>query len=672
MGYKQRYSLLKIIPFILGIIYIVISLGTFLSGDYFYAFLDFSIGLLLFYPAFNERVNFVTFIKRFFSYYLIIFIVFLIFTNFNKASLYAFLTSIILASISHITENKYGKKLAKEYMPIQTIQEKPEKSKSKFQEDTNDNGTKKLIGDLEVINVAKESKKIKEEILYAKQKVKRLYQNKSKVKSESKDKEEIKAFFASLQKKRKIPLSEYKQGIILSDANFNLFYSFLNSTNKSLKILCWRIDEKLLSELLWFLKDKDISVEIIAKNRTNPGYLNEFKKYCSKLEINSKHRTKIHAKLIVKDGTSLIGGSSNFTEASMSETGYFLDCNIITNHKPTIQSAIDLFNSIYDNKDYTKGIKDSKLMYSRNDKDYLPLSLKPYFEQEKEEIILLFSCKQVDKRIVERIIGWNPSTQIKLYVSDYWSTSEISNENLVSMKWLYETFINVYKNVTVIPIKSNVHSKLYLFNGQGIAFVSSQNLTVSSWQSLLETGVTTDNKSDFEYLMSLIKSFKKSQLSKIESTDWEETNKPEDTFSGSEYERSIGLPWELPEANSEWKIQKTRNIVYFKLVKGRPSENKSELSQFQGSRDKTKEIIKSPLLQELESRHLYKQATTDLRSSPTRYTLTGKLSKRKIIRGMEAELAHFKKRYELESDGEKKKKLEEAIKYREKELEKYY
>ena len=77
MGYKQRYSLLKIIPFILGIIYIVISLGTFLSGDYFYAFLDFSIGLLLFYPAFNERVNFVTFIKRFFSYYLIIFIVFL-------------------------------------------------------------------------------------------------------------------------------------------------------------------------------------------------------------------------------------------------------------------------------------------------------------------------------------------------------------------------------------------------------------------------------------------------------------------------------------------------------------------------------------------------------------------------------------------------------------------
>ena len=318
---------------------------------------------------------------------------------------------------------------------------------------------------------------------------------------------EIEEFFDALQRKKK-SIAHYIFGVILNDANYNIFYSFINESKESLNILCWRIDEKLLSEMLWFLKDKNINVKIITKNRTNKGYLTEFKKHCSNLKLDTIHRNKIHAKIIIKDDGELILGSSNFTEASMSESGHFLDCNVITKHRETIESAIDLFKSLIHNKDYTKEIQNSKLMYSRNHKDYLPFSLKTYFEKESEEITLLFSCNQVDKRIIDRIIEWNSKTAIKLYVSDNWATSDLSNDNLNSMKWLYEASIKNYKNVNVIPVTADVHSKLYLFKNQNTAFISSQNLTVESWQSLLEAGILTDDKKDLKYLYDSINSLK--------------------------------------------------------------------------------------------------------------------------------------------------------------------
>ena len=469
-----------------------------------------------------------------------------------------------------------------------------------------------------------------------------------------KKQEEIKSFFESLKNKRKENVLSYTDGTILDDTNYNLFYSFINEAKESLCILTWKIDERLLSELLWFLKDKNINIKIITKSRTNQGCLDEFEKYCSNLKLNRIHRNKIHAKLIIRDNKYLALGSSNFTEPSMSEAGHFLDCNTITQHKGTVQNAIDLFNSLQDNKDYTKKTQDSKLMYSRNHKDYLPFSLKPYFENEKEEIILLFSCGMVDKRIIDIIIQWNSETPIKLYVGDTWATSGLSKDNLSSMKWLYETSINDYKNVSVIPIIDDVHSKLYLFKSQETAFISSQNLTVESWQSLLEAVVITSDKKDIEYLLDSIKSFKKSHLDKIESEDLEETSKPESTFSGSKYEESISIPWELPEANEKCRIPRTRGQSYFKLVKYKPREKKEKFFESIGKREGQGKIIKSPIIEDLESEYLSKQSVTGLYSRPTRYNITGKLSKRKQIRDLERKLEYFNGRCNMASSEKEK------------------
>lgn len=511
-------------------------------------------------------------------------------------------------------------------------------------------------------------KKEESQTLYAKLKEykSRIIPIKTKIETDSdKKRKEIKSFFESLQRKKKENILSYN-GTILDDSNYNLFYSFINETKESLCILCWRVDERLLSELLWFLKDKNIKVQLITKNRTNKGYLKEFKKYCSNLKLeNPTHRNKIHAKLIIKDNKYLVLGSSNFTEASMSETGNFLDCNIITKHKEIVESAIDLFKSLYQNKDYTKN---SKLMYSRNHKDYLPFSLKPYFEKENEEIILLFSCNQVDKRIIDRIIEWNSKTLIKLYVSDRWTTSEINQDNLYSMKWLCGASSNAYRNVRVIPIRSNVHSKLYLFKGQKIAFISSQNLTVESWQSLLETGIITNDKKDLKYLLGSIKSFKKSKLDKID--DLEETDKPESSFSGSKYEAPIGLPWELPEADEKWKIPKSRIWKYYKLVKHKPKEKSEKLLESVGKREGSSKIIKNPLLEELGSKYLKNYSTTELYSKPTRFLLKG-ISRRKEMLFWENKLEYFNRLYKEASSDKERKRNRGAIDYIEKKLEEF-
>lgn len=181
-----------------------------------------------------------------------------------------------------------------------------------------------------------------------------------KYKEEDKD---IKQFFKFLEHKDTELIREYQTGVMLDDANYNMFYSFINDVKESLLILCWRVDEKLLSEMLWPVRNKQIKVKVITKNRTNKGYLNEFKNYCSNLNLELAHRNKIHAKLIIKDKQITALGSSNITDASMSKTGHFLDCNMITVHKETVEDAINLFESVYHNKDYMKKIENSKLMY---------------------------------------------------------------------------------------------------------------------------------------------------------------------------------------------------------------------------------------------------------------------------------------------------------------------
>ena len=634
MKIKPNFSFMKVISFIFGFLFILASIGGFLSDDYFIAFFVLTIGIWILHPYYKKNQKFIGLFKLYFWFYMILTVVLFLGMSFNKASKYSFWISLTLLII---------------FYPITKTEIK------------NDFSTR--IKNTKITN-----------LFYARQ---RGINKESGIRTKKVDsleikKQELESFFIALHNKSKPQISNFSNGVILDDSNYNLFYSFINEVKKSLNILCSRIDEKLLVELLWFLRDKNIKVELIGKYRINKGYLNAFKKYCSELKVELLHRNKFHAKLIIRDNNYLILGSSNITKASMSDTGHFLDCNILTNQRETVDDAIDLFKSLYYNKDFTKNNKTSNFVYSRYGEKFLPLLIKPLIEQEKEEIRLLFSCNQIDKRVVNRIIDWNPQVSIKLYISDSWQKSGLSHDNLSSMKWLYDASLNDYKNIQVIPLRMNIHSKLYIFKSQKISMVSSQNLTVDSWQSLLELGILTNNEKDFKYLIESINSFKKSQLAKIEAGDLEETGTPESTFSGSQTEKSISIPWELPEADEEWRISKNRNLVYFNLVKNREKEQKDKSFEYQGKREESKEVIRNQLLQELKFLHLAKrQSYTGLRSSPTRYTLTGKLSKRTTFSNLEAELELYKKLLIVASNEQERKRFDDAIKWKEKEIEKY-
>ena len=684
-----RFSRIKTCFFIVGILFILASIGGFSSGDYLAAIIVFLIGYFLSYKKGKELIMKFKYKKKENKFIRSFFFSFFIFL-FGFLGLYYLFVDIwigvvffalvwIIYKINKPIGSVEIKKIKKEEMScicdycLKNVI-RPKNSKIpifyinnipySYHQDCYKNT---------LLNEKINQEKRGSSTFFAKPKEHKTKTKSSKLEEQShfdEKQEDIEEFFKALQRKKKV-IAHHDFGTILNDANYNLFYSFINETNKSLDILCWRVDERLLSEMLWFLKDKNINIKIITKNRIKKGYLTEFKKYCSSLILETSHRNKIHAKFIIRDNKDFILGSSNFTEASMSESGHFLDCNITTKHSETVESAIDLFKSLLQNKNYTKEIQNSKLRYSRNHKEYLPFSLKPYFEKENEEIILLFSCNMVDKRIVDRIIEWNSKTPINLYVGDTWRTSELSRDNLNSMKWLYDTSIGNYKNVKVVPVTDDIHSKLYLFKNQNIAFISSQNLTVESWQSLLEAGILTDDKKDFKYLYDSINSFKKSQLTKIEFEDLEETSKPESTFSGSEHERSMSIPWELPEANAMWMIPRTRNQSYYKLIKHKPRQKKEEGLENAGKRSQTSKIIKSHLLERLESEYLSNQSETGLYDKPTRYIISGKLSKAKQLRDLERKLEYFKKKYEMAASEENRKRYKDGIDYIEKQLEEF-
>jgi len=233
---------------------------------------------------------------------------------------------------------------------------------------------------------------------------------------------EIDAFFESLKSRDDvIPVSDYK-GTFLDDSNYPLFYNFINKTRESLLILTWRVDEKLLSELLWSIQDREIEVKIITKNRIEQGYINRLKHYRPNIHVTLMCNPKIHAKIMIRDGEEIIIGSSNITNSSVSKLGGFLDCNTLSRETDVVKEAITLFESMIENKDCMRQNHISDLMYSRNNRNCLPLSLEPYFKNESKEIILLFSCDMVDRRIVERILKWNSETRITLYISDTWSS----------------------------------------------------------------------------------------------------------------------------------------------------------------------------------------------------------------------------------------------------------
>ena len=343
--------------------------------------------------------------------------------------------------------------------------------------------------------------------------------------------------------------------------NFDLFFSFVSNAKNTVDIMTNVVDGKILAKLLISVIDKGIKIRIITRNRKEQAYLRKLTKVYHNIEIRAY--PKIHAKLLIRDKERMIVGSSNITDASLSETPRFYDVNSITDDKNAVKLGISIFDSIWHGKDLTEKYDENNiLLYSRNGDEFLPKSLLDFVRNENKEIIFIMASGLIDQSILGKIYDSNRDVKKTIITWKEWKLLDtIDDSKLNTLKYLVDLSKGKLDEFKVSPKKSSIHAKVYLFRGQGFALISSQNLTVGSWQSLFETGIIVRGKA-IKMLLDDIKNMENAQFDSINTA---ETERPESTWQGSSQEGKRPLPWELAEADLSWKIQRNRFQKYHKM-----------------------------------------------------------------------------------------------------------
>ena len=416
---------------------------------------------------------------------------------------------------------------------------------------------------------------------------------------------EIIDFFDKLENRynNKIPKDVYSD-LYLSNENFNLFHSFISNTRERLDIITAFLEEDLLSELVYLLRDSSVKIRIITRNIRSEGYLAYLKKKFN-LSIELKKMNKNHSKLMIRDSEKIITGSSNITEASMSKNEYNYDANVLTDNKDDVSLAQKIFNSLWNNENLiiNEDENNSLLLYSKDSKKQLPKILESLIKDEKEEIILVFSSSLIDKRIIKKIREYNMFPKIRIVTSNKWSDEPINEYQLDTMKYLMSLSKRTEDKIQVLPKNKLIHAKIYIFKSQNITLISSQNLTVKSWQSLFETGYLIKDK---RTVKKIIEGVNKLPDSVFDSINVCETERPMSTWSESTSEITLKVPWNLSESDPNWKIEDKIYGKFYRVVK--PLHEKNSVVKTEIEYEKM-QIYERPL-EEQEKRYSFLEAAS--------------------------------------------------------------
>lgn len=379
--------------------------------------------------------------------------------------------------------------------------------------------------------------------------------------------------------------------IYLDDKNFELFSSFLYNAKKSIDIVTNRIDSKRLIELLKPLEEKNIRIRVITANITEKSLLEYYKEKNKNIEL--RKISKIHAKVIILDEKRILTGSSNIK--SMNN---FFETNIISSHKESVELAQEFFNSLWRQKSEGHILGNSKFVYTINKQEFLPECIEELIKKENKEIILFMPAGLIDRLVIKHISKLrNNNTKINLIIGNKWSSfiEEMDIDKKETMEWLSNIANKNQKDIKDFKIrckKVNNHSKVYIFKGQKIAIVSSQNLTIGSWAAsenkrndLLESAFIIQDKNQIKKIIETIDSFGKADFESIGKI--EETLK--NTFSSnytSKEEEKYGIPWQL--SDTDRIIEKTKSNIRYKIkkpskiIQGIEEDNKtSRLSEYE-------------------------------------------------------------------------------------------
>jgi hypothetical protein len=359
----------------------------------------------------------------------------------------------------------------------------------------------------------------------------------------------------------------------LSDENFTLFSQFIGNTKRRLDILTHVADGKVLSELLWPLRDKAVHVRLVTSRVKKWQYIAQFSEYCSALKLEPIVKRKwSHAKLLIRDNKRVLVGSSNLDDASLSKGGFFYEANVISQDESALSTAREVFESVLTCKDRRTGEAHGPLVYTGPvRKEFLPLCLRKYFENEPEEIVIAVGAGLIDWKVVDRLKGWAGKTPVRIITSSDLPRGPIREDRLHTLQKLVQYARMPTANFRVEPKQKTIHAKVYLFKGQGITAITSQNLTIDSWQHSFETGYILKDTQKTTQIAKALDGIAGGQMPEIVN-DLELADAPDFTWAGTAAEKKARLPWPLPYEDASWRMQKLRGGKYYLLVNAAASE----------------------------------------------------------------------------------------------------
>ncbi len=381
--------------------------------------------------------------------------------------------------------------------------------------------------------------------------------------------EEIDSFYKVIRSQKIIPIKDVKCGASISTDSLSLFEGFIANTEKELFMTTNVFSDKTLIELFTPIRDKPIGVTIITAREKDKKY--NAKKFFSKHSLNLKIIvcSKNHSKIMVRDKSKILIGSSNLDDFSLCRA---LETNIVSKKKENIKEAYSLVKSLIENKDIREESKGSDVVYSGSLNNNLPLIIKRLLRQEMDGLTILMPLQLFNVDIVEKIKDWNiNNVDLTIELSNNWAKGE---DNAFSKRtYLFLKQGDFGENLSIRFNRETIHSKTYLFHSQKKSLISSLNMTTNSWSSLFEAGLVSIDSNDFTIIQNKINSMEKTILN-LDYIPFETTSsvavwkqRPTDCDKTS-------IPWDLPEKKDEFVFEKEDDKIFFKkIVKDRESKN---------------------------------------------------------------------------------------------------
>ncbi len=371
--------------------------------------------------------------------------------------------------------------------------------------------------------------------------------------------EEVKEFWDMMNQQKLSCLKDTNCGASISTDNFSLFRNFMCNTDKELLITTNVFSDKTLIELLAPVRDKKINVTIITAREKDKKYNAEkfFAKYNLGLKIIVC--SKNHSKIMVRDKSKILIGSSNLDDFSLHQA---LETNIVSQKKENVEEAYSVIRSFIEKKDVRSNNKNSDVVYSGSKINNLPLIIKNLLLNEKSGLNILMPLQLFNVEIVKKVDKWNVNNvKTTINLSNRWAKGE---ENAISKKtYMFLKNSKYGKNIDIKFNNETIHSKVYQFESQKRTLISSLNMTPNSWSSLFEAGMVSKDLNDFTKIQKKIASLEHGEL-RLGDMAFETSASVAVWKQRPTNKETTSVPWDMPEVEGEFRFEREVDKIYFK------------------------------------------------------------------------------------------------------------